>query len=45
MIGGKKKKEVVLWEKPELGFHKFNVDDAARGKPDPTGIEGVLHDY
>lgn len=33
----------VSWMKPEAGFHKFNVDGAARGKPGPAG-GGILHD-
>lgn len=40
----KGKKKVVKWVVPPLGSCKFNVDGEARGKPDPAGIGGVLHD-
>ena len=32
----------ILWSPPPLDSLKFNVDDAARGKPCPACIEGVL---
>ena len=42
--GVKKVKKVVLWAPPNVGVLKFNVDGAAKGKPGPAGIGGVLHD-
>ncbi|OMO61107.1 hypothetical protein CCACVL1_23740 [Corchorus capsularis] len=34
----------VVWEAPKPSFLKFNVDGAAKGKPGPAGIGGVLRD-
>ncbi|XXG74166.1 hypothetical protein AAC387_Pa07g2955 [Persea americana] len=35
-------KKVMLWAPPNVGLLKFNVDGAAKGKPEPAGIGGVL---
>eukprot|EP00268_Persea_americana_P036637 TRINITY_DN3614_c1_g1_i6.p1 TRINITY_DN3614_c1_g1~~TRINITY_DN3614_c1_g1_i6.p1 ORF type:complete len:138 (-),score=27.70 TRINITY_DN3614_c1_g1_i6:344-757(-) len=35
-------RKVFSWAPPSKGVLKFNVDGAARGKPGPTGIGGVL---
>ena len=35
-------KKVFSWAPPIEGVLKFNVDGAARGKPGPSGIGGVL---
>lgn len=42
----KSRKEVVreVSSPPPPGFFKFNIDEAARGKPGPAGIGGVLRD-
>ena len=37
-----KKSKKVSWSSPPMRFLKFNVDGAARGKPGPAGIGGVL---
>ena len=42
--GSLKQPRTVVWKNPEIGFMKFNVDGAARGKPGPAGIGGVLRD-
>lgn len=42
MICGARMRRVVVWAPPMAGVLKFNVDSAARGKPRPTGIGGVL---
>ncbi|OMO98831.1 reverse transcriptase [Corchorus capsularis] len=34
----------VSWKCPAVGFMKFNVDEAARGKPGPAGIGGLMRD-
>lgn len=39
----RRKKSNTTWSILELGFCKFNVDGAARGKPGPAGIRGVVH--
>lgn len=41
---GRVSRRLVKWAAPPLGSCKFNVDGAARGKPGPAGIGGVLHD-
>lgn len=38
------RKQTVDWTKLVLGFCKFNVDGAARGKQGPGGIGEALHD-
>lgn len=43
--GNKRERETVSWTKFELGFHKFNVDTAAKEKLGLAEIRGVLHDY
>lgn len=37
-----KVKNSVSWSPPPNGFLKFDVDGAARGKPGPACISGVL---
>ena len=37
-----KVRKSILWSPPPIGWLKFNVDGATRGKPGPTGIGGVL---
>ena len=37
-------KRSIVWESPPPKSMKFNVDRAARGKPKPAGIGGVLRD-
>lgn len=37
-----KAKIVVFWSSPPDDFIKFNVDGVTRGKPCPTGVDGVL---
>lgn len=39
------RKRQVVWFPPPRGILKFNVDKAARGKPGPAGIRGVLRDH
>ena len=41
---GKEDENVVHWVPPNVRVLKFNVDRAAKGKPWPTGIGGVLRD-
>lgn len=38
------KTTISTWSKLEIGFFKFNVDGAARGKPGLIGIGGVVCD-
>eukprot|EP00268_Persea_americana_P062605 TRINITY_DN8040_c1_g2_i6.p1 TRINITY_DN8040_c1_g2~~TRINITY_DN8040_c1_g2_i6.p1 ORF type:complete len:254 (+),score=31.35 TRINITY_DN8040_c1_g2_i6:132-893(+) len=40
-----KKKHLVTWSPPSPNVLKFNVDGAARGKPGPAGIGGILRNY
>ena len=40
--GPSKDRKVVGWCPPPSGWIKFNVDGAAKGKPGPAGIGGVL---
>ncbi|XVF79053.1 hypothetical protein PTKIN_Ptkin14bG0188900 [Pterospermum kingtungense] len=35
----------MYWEKPPMGFVKFNVDGSSLGNPGPSGIGGILRDY
>ena len=42
MSGPSKGKVVVSWSPHLIGSLKFNVGGAARGKPGPAGIRGVL---
>lgn len=35
-------RKLTVWSPPPLRVLKYNVDGVARGKPGPTGIEGVL---
>lgn len=37
-----KGRRIAQWSPPPLSVLKFNVDEATRGKPGPTGIGGVL---
>ena len=37
--------KVEVWCPPARGLLKFNVDGAARGKPGPAGVGGVLRDH
>ena len=39
---GLKVEEVVSSSPPRFGSLKFNLDGAAKGKPGPTAIGGVL---
>lgn len=34
-----------MWSPPPCGVLKFNMDGAARGKPGPAGIGGVLRNH
>lgn len=43
--GPSKVRKSVSWVPPLPGSLKFNVDGAARGKPGPAGIGGVLRNY
>ena len=43
LCGVKKAKKVFFWAPPIGGVLKFNVNGAARGKPDLAGIGGGLH--
>ena len=40
--GPVKVRKSILWSPPSIGLFKFNVDEAAREKPRPAGIGGVL---
>ena len=40
-----KKKHLVTWSPPSPNVLKFNVDGAARGKPGPANIGGILRNY
>ena len=40
--GPVKVRKSILWSPPHVSLFKFNVDGAARGKPGPAGIGGVL---
>ena len=42
--GPSKERILVSLSPPPLGFLKFDINRAARGKPGLVGIEGVLHD-
>ncbi|KAK3195553.1 hypothetical protein Dsin_026863 [Dipteronia sinensis] len=39
-----KKIEIADWNPPRNGHLKFNVDGSSKGKPEPSGIGGVLRD-
>ena len=46
MIGGfLKVRNHEQWSPPPVGTLKFNVDRAAKGKPGPIGIGGVLRNH
>lgn len=40
-----KEKRKNKWSAPPIGSLKFNTDSAARCKPDPAGIGGVLQNH
>lgn len=42
--GPSKERILVSLSPPPLGFLKFDINCAARGKPGLVGIGGVLHD-
>eukprot|EP00268_Persea_americana_P021089 TRINITY_DN21101_c0_g1_i1.p1 TRINITY_DN21101_c0_g1~~TRINITY_DN21101_c0_g1_i1.p1 ORF type:complete len:199 (+),score=31.91 TRINITY_DN21101_c0_g1_i1:157-753(+) len=44
VCGLTKERRSTFWSPPSMGMLKFNVDGAARGKPGPAGIGGVLCD-
>ena len=45
LIGEAKKRKKVTWSPPLSGCLKFNVDEAACGKPGPAGIGGVPRNH
>ena len=40
--GPVKVRRFILWSPPPISLFEFKVDGAARGKPGPAGIGGVL---
>lgn len=42
VCGSSKERRIITWSSHSMWALKFNVDKAAGGKPEPTGIGGAL---